>query len=237
MNANCGLTTIAGCAPDFTPCLFARASKSCPAWSEFAIGFSLQTCLPACIAWRLSRSCSCMSVRLTIRSNGAPASSLSMCGYWLGILNFSAWALARSGMMSQALTSSTCGHFDRCGRYMCETLPQPITPTRMRFASLLRPRRRLSGEKRGACHATHHEAPAIDWRLVHVEPLVEVTAPSWSSRSTSSTACCAASNPSHRLAAFRERSQRLHRAGFPTPGIMRGGILFFCSPGEVPPAA
>ena len=39
---------------------------------------------------------------------------------------------ARSTRMSQALTSSTCGDFDRCGKYCDDTLPQPITPTRVR---------------------------------------------------------------------------------------------------------
>src|SRR6266516_1822444 len=71
MNANCGLTTIAGAPHTFTPCFFAAASNRCPAEREFAIGFSLQTCLPAATAWRLSRSCSFMSVRFTNKSNGA----------------------------------------------------------------------------------------------------------------------------------------------------------------------
>ena len=36
-------------------------------------------------------------------------------------------------MMSHALTSSTNGDFDRCGKYWFETLPQPMTPTRIFF--------------------------------------------------------------------------------------------------------
>ena len=63
-----------------TPFAFAISRSACPAANEFASGFSLQTCLPAATACRLSRSCSCMSVRLTIRSNAAPASSASMDG-------------------------------------------------------------------------------------------------------------------------------------------------------------
>ena len=34
-------------------------------------------------------------------------------------------------MMSHVLTSSAYGHFARCGKYRCETLPQPMTPTRI----------------------------------------------------------------------------------------------------------
>src|SRR5262245_5625972 len=38
-------------------------------------------------------------------------------------------------MRSQVLTSSTCGLFDRCGKYEWDTLPQPITPTFTFFGS------------------------------------------------------------------------------------------------------
>src|SRR5262245_48477394 len=37
--------------------------------------------------------------------------------------------------MSHRLTTSACGLLVRCGKYECETLPQPMTPTRIRFVS------------------------------------------------------------------------------------------------------
>ena len=60
--------------------LWASFKSCCPAANELAMGFSLQMCLPASSACRLSRSCSCISVRLTRRSKAAPANILSMCG-------------------------------------------------------------------------------------------------------------------------------------------------------------
>ena len=53
-----------------------------------AIGFSLQICLPAAIASRLRCSCSCMSVRLTSRSNGAPGEHLVDVRIVVGDLEF-----------------------------------------------------------------------------------------------------------------------------------------------------
>src|SRR5262245_34380894 len=37
--------------------------------------------------------------------------------------------------MSHRLTTSACGHLVRCGKYECDTLPHPMTPTRIRFVS------------------------------------------------------------------------------------------------------
>ena len=77
MNANWGLATIAGAPQRRRFRLRASSRRAWPAASELAIGFSLQTCLPASSARRLRCSCSCMSVRSTSRSNGAPARSRS----------------------------------------------------------------------------------------------------------------------------------------------------------------
>ena len=97
MNANCGLVDHDRRAPEphaLPRC--ARRSSSCPAASELAIGFSLQTCLPASIACRLSRSCSCMSVRLTSRSNAAPGQHLVDVRVLVGDLELLRLALARA---------------------------------------------------------------------------------------------------------------------------------------------
>src|SRR5438874_5278064 len=54
-----------------------------------------------------------------------------MFGYTFGTLNFSALFFARERMMSQTLTTSIKGFEVRFGRYDPETLPQPISPTRI----------------------------------------------------------------------------------------------------------
>ena len=74
MKANCGLVTTTGAPHTRTPFFRAASSSSMPAACELAIGFSLQTCLPAAMASRLRCSCSCMSVRFTSKSKSAPAS-------------------------------------------------------------------------------------------------------------------------------------------------------------------
>jgi len=49
--------------------------------------------------------------------------------YWLETLYFSAACFALSGLISQTLTTSTCGDLVRWGKYIFDTLPHPITAT------------------------------------------------------------------------------------------------------------
>src|SRR5688572_17093180 len=129
MNANCGLFTTAGAPHILIPFFPARFNNSTPSAYEFAIGFSLHTCLPPFNATLFRRPCSCISVRFTIRSNAGPVIIWSICGYQLGTLYFLAASCAREGTLSHTLTNSTKGDLDKCGKYFCETLPQPITAT------------------------------------------------------------------------------------------------------------
>src|SRR5258707_14445463 len=95
------------------------------------MGFSDQTWRLAWRAFLFTGKCEGMEVVLTSRSNGAPANISSMFGYTLGTLNCCARFFARSTMISQSLTTSMKGCEVRFGRYEPETLPQPISPTRI----------------------------------------------------------------------------------------------------------
>src|SRR5689334_22200454 len=72
-----------------------------------------------------------MEVVLTSKSKGTPASISSILGYTFGTLFSRARFLARSIMMSHTLTTSMKGCDVRFGRYEPDTLPHPISPTRI----------------------------------------------------------------------------------------------------------
>src|SRR5690606_168966 len=105
--------------------LLVRSKSAFPSAYELAIGFSLQTFIPATTACLFGRPCSCISVSLNSRSNFGFASILSICGKLLGMLYSFALRAALSEMISQALSDSTYDDFERCGRYWVDTLPQP----------------------------------------------------------------------------------------------------------------
>src|SRR5436190_697204 len=82
-------------------------------------------------AFLLTGKCEGIDVVLTSKSKGTPASISSMFGYTFGTLNCSARFFARSIFISHTLTTSIKGCFVRFGKYEPETLPQPISPTRI----------------------------------------------------------------------------------------------------------
>ena len=132
MNANCGLLTTAGAPQSRSFLLLARSSSSRPAGASWP---SASRSRRAC---RLDRLAVEPLVLLHVgevheQVELRPGEHLVDVRILVRDVNLAAWRSARSGMMSHALTSSTYGDFDRCGKYWPETLPQPMTPTRTFF--------------------------------------------------------------------------------------------------------